>query len=76
VLCAALPRAEWWVTENIAWALHDIGDARAVPALISALDARRGIYGPAENAIAVALDKFGTPEAKRALEAFKRSLDT
>jgi HEAT repeat protein len=56
VLCAALPRAEWWVTENIAWALHDIGDARAVPALISALDTRHGIYGPAENAICVALD--------------------
>jgi HEAT repeat protein len=76
VLCAALPRAEWWATEHIAWTLHDSGEARAVPALISALDARRGHYGPAQNAIAVALDKFGTPEARRALEAFQRSLET
>jgi HEAT repeat protein len=75
MLCAALPEADWWATEDIAWTLHDIGDVRAVPALISALDARHGRYGPAENAIAVALNKFGTPAARRALEAFEISLD-
>ena len=77
MLCAALPKADWWATtEYIVWALHDIGDVRAIPTLISALDTRHGRYGPVENAIAVALDKFGTPEARRALEAFNRSLDS
>jgi hypothetical protein len=45
-----------------------------VPALISALDTRHGVHGPAENAIWVALEEFATPEAKQAVETYKRSL--
>jgi HEAT repeat protein len=74
VLSAALPGAHWTAKEDIAWALHDIGDARAVPALISAVDTRHGVHGPAENAIWVALEEFATPEAKQAVETYKRSL--
>jgi HEAT repeat protein len=75
VLSAALPQAYWSAKEEITWALMDIGDPRAVPALVAGLEARHGHYGAAENAILVALDKFATPEAKQAVDAHRRSLE-
>jgi HEAT repeat protein len=75
VLCAALPDAYWAVQEEIAYALTAIGDPASVPALVAALEARHGHYGSADNAIWLALDEFGTPEAKQAINAYKRSLE-
>jgi HEAT repeat protein len=75
VLSAALPVAHWSIQELIAYALMDIGDTQAVPALAAQLGARHGFFGAAENAIWDALDTLDTPEARSATAAYKRSLD-
>ena len=74
MLSAALREAHWTIHEEIAYALTKIGDPRAVSALVAALEAQHGYYRDAENAIWLALDEFGTPEAKQATEAYRRSL--
>ena len=64
-LVAALVVDEFF--ESSAYALGDIGDPRAVPALAPLLEVE--LSGWNANAVFVALDQIGTPEARAAIAA-------
>jgi HEAT repeat protein len=55
--------------EDTAHALGDIGDPRAVPALAALLEPEPPLV--VGNAVWVALEEIGTPEAKAAIERGK-----
>jgi HEAT repeat protein len=72
-LAAALTLAPLRQQEFFANALQGIGDSRAVPALVEALESHHGSYTMSSNDIAVALEHFGTPDALQAVERWERS---
>jgi hypothetical protein len=75
-LATALPGADPDTKEHVAYALGAIGDPRAVPALAGELESHHGNYGDPNNATAIldALHELGTPEAYRAIFAYRKSL--
>ena len=70
-LAAALPLAHVYQQEYFATALGDIGDPRAVPALIAALESHHGSYTFITDIIVGTLKDFGTPDALRAIESWE-----
>jgi hypothetical protein len=70
-LAAALPLAPVYQQEYFATALGDIGDPRAVPALIAALESHHGSYTFITDIIVGTLKDFGTPDALRAIESWE-----
>lgn len=73
LLAAALPLAPIRQQEFFANVLHDLGDPRAIPSLIAALESHHGSYTLTANDIVVALEHFGTPDALRAIESWEKS---
>ena len=72
-LAAALPLAPVRQQEFFVNALRDIGDPRAIPALIAALESHHGSYTLFSDNIVDALEDFGTPDALRAAKSWERS---
>lgn len=74
-LVSALSDPDGNVRRGSAWALGQIGDARAVPYLIERLDDMAGdMFGIGErvcDTAAEALERIGTPEALEAVEAWR-----
>lgn len=72
-LAAALPLAPVRQQEHIVNALSEIGDPRAIPGLIAALESHHGSYNFTSNDIVVTLEEFGTPDALRAIARWEKS---